>query len=559
MSILDTIFKFHYKITESDQSILERIESTESIQEEILAYFKAADYPIITSKTLFFYCVILANSLEENQVNIMDIASSLSVRIADLNQLRYELIINELIEKGFIERRNNNKRNEQRSVSVEFNIYNSILLDKGLEAKNDRIEDINELAIKAKSFLENIESKKISLTFGVQKLKELAQTIESPFVQFIQKYEISDAEYIIIMICLWDYLADPNDHKVSVNRILDDIFSHNDSSKLFKLKQSFLFGNNELLKKNLVEVVNEEEMRSNNFIKLHSRVLDIIRLDSKVSVQQKTFNELTKVEEKDIPTLFYNTKVEAEFQKMKSLLEPDKFKLVLENFEKAQLPSHSNILLYGESGTGKTEMAKSLSVGKMVFSIDVSEWKSMYYGRSQQLVKEHFKKFAKMCEAYPFQCVMILNECDSLLGKRLDNANSSTDETSNAIQSMLLESIEQLPKGSLLIATTNMSNLLDDAFSRRFLFKIHVDLPNYETSFNIWKHYLSGYSDELYSKLGRLGLSGGFISNIAKKVTIDKIILGNDVTENTIYNWAIEETNYNKKANPMGFQKAGKY
>lgn len=558
MSILDTIFKFHYKISESDQSILERIESTEAIQESISNYFKAADYPIITGKTLFFYCIILGNSLENNQVDIMDIASSLNVRISDLHQLRYGIIINELIEKGFIERRNNNKRNDRREVSVEFNIYNSILLDKVLEAKNDRIEDINELAIKAKSILEDIENKKISLTFGVQKLKEFAETIESPFTQFIQKYEMSDPEYMIILICLWDYLADPNDHKVSINRVLDDIFSHNESSKLFKLKQSFLFGNNELLKKQLVESANEEEMRSNNAVKLHSRVLDIIQLDSKVSVQQKTFKELTKVEEKDIPTLFYNTKVEAEFHKMKSLLEPENFKLVLENFEKAQLPSHANILLYGESGTGKTEMAKSLSVGKMVFNIDVSEWKSMYYGRSQQLVKEHFKKFAKMCEAHPFQCVMILNECDSLLGKRLDNANSSTDETSNAIQSILLENIENLPNGSLLIATTNMNNLLDDAFSRRFLFKIHVDLPNQETSFKIWKHYLNGYSAALYLKLANLGLSGGFISNIAKKVTIDKIILRGEVTENTIYEWAVQEANYNKKSNTMlGFQKAG--
>lgn len=557
MSILDTIFKFHYKITESDQSILHQLESTESIQEEIFAYFKAAEYPIITGKTLFFYCVILANSLENNQVDIMDIASSLSVRISDLHQIRYGIIINELIEKGYIERRNNNKRNDRREVSVEFNIYNSILLDKELEAKNDRIEDINELAIKAKSILENIESKKISATFGVKKLKEFAQTIESPFTQFIQKYEMSDPEYMIIMICLWDYLTDPQDHKVSVSRVLDDLFSHNESSKLFKLKQSFLFGNNELLKKQLVESANEEEMRSNNAVKLHSRVLDIIQLDSKVSVQQKTFKELTQIDQKDIPKLFYNTKVEQEFCKMKSLLAPENFKLVLENFEQAQLPSHANILLFGESGTGKTEMAKSLSVGKMVFNIDVSEWKSMYYGRSQQLVKEHFKKISKMCEAFPFQCVMILNECDSLLGKRMDSTNSSTDETSNAIQSILLESIEQLPKGSLLIATTNMNNLLDDAFSRRFLFKIHVDLPNQETSFKIWKHYLKGYTDDLYNKLSNLSLSGGFISNIAKKIAIDKIILGGEVTENTILEWAVQEYNYNKKTNPMGFQKAG--
>lgn len=560
MSILDNIFKFQYQLSKEFQEVSTLTQTTLPTQKKIAKYFLKANYPEIRGNTLFVFCTILSISLEENCVDNMAVAAALNIIRNDLVKFRYELIVNELIEKGYIEKRNSySRRNERREVMVSPEIYEAILLDKELKKNEITVDDLYGLTITAKNYLEEIENGKVTLSIAVSKLKDMSSRIQSPFTKFIKNYEIGEIEFFVMMICVWDFLNEPNDHKVSVNRILDSVFDKKNASQLFRMKQSYMFSFNQLFDKKLIQKVDKDEMVSDNSIKLHDRVLEIIETDPRVTLQQKTFKELTQIEEKDIPKLFYNTKVEAEFQKMKSLLEPEKFKLVLENFEKAQLPSHANILLYGESGTGKTEMAKSLSVGKMVYNIDVSEWKSMYYGRSQQIVKQHFKRYAKMCEAYPFQCVIILNEADSLLGKRMDTANSAVDETSNAIQSILLESIENLPKGSLLIATTNMNNLLDDAFSRRFLFKIHIDLPNYETSFQIWKHYLSGYSDELYSKLGRLGLSGGFISNIAKKVTIDKIILGDEVTENTIYDWAIEESNYNKKSSPMGFQKQGKY
>lgn len=558
MSILDNIFKFQYQLSKEFQEVSTLIQTTLPTQKKIAKYFLKANYPEIRGNTLFFYCTILSISLEENCVDNMAVAATLNIIRNDLVKFRYELIVNELVEKGYIEKLNStySRRNQRREVMVSPEIYEAILLDKELKKNEITADDLYGLAINAKNYLDEIENGKITLSFAVLKLKELCYRIESPFTNFIKNYEIGEVEFLVMMICVWDFLNEPNDHKVSVNRILESVFDKKNASQLFRMKQSYMFGFNQLFDKKLIQKVEREEMVSDNSIKLHDRVVEIIETDPSITIQQKTFKELTQIEEKDIPKLFYNQKVEVEFQKMKLLLEPDKFKIVLENFEKAQLPSHANILLYGESGTGKTEMARALSVGKMVYNIDVSEWKSMYYGRSQQIVKEHFKKFSKMCFAYKNQCVMVLNEADSLLGKR-NTANSATDETSNAIQSILLESIENLPNGSLLIATTNMNNLLDDAFSRRFLFKIHVDLPNYETSFQIWKHYLAGYSDDLYSRLGRLGLSGGFISNIAKKVSIDKIILGGEVTENTIYDWAIEETNYNKKSNPMGFQKAG--
>jgi AAA+ superfamily predicted ATPase len=559
MSILDNIFKFQYQLSKEFQEVSTLTQTTLPTQKKIAKYFLKANYPEIRGNTLFFYCTILSISLEENCIDNMTVASALNINRNDLVKLRYELIVNELVEKGYIEKRNSSysRRSERREVMVSPEIYEAILLDKELKKNEITVDDLYGLTITAKNYLDEIENGKVTLSFAVLKLKELSNRIDSPFTKFIKNYEIGEAEFLVLMICVWDFLNEPNDHKVSVNRILDSVFDKKNASQLFRMKQSYMFGFNQLFDKKLIQKVDREEMVSNNSIKLHDRVVEIIETDPSITIQQKTFKELTQIEEKDIPKLFYNTKVDAEFQKMKSLLEPEKFKLVLNNFEQAQLPSHANILLYGESGTGKTEMARALSVGKMVYNIDVSEWKSMYYGRSQQIVKEHFKKFSKMCFAYPNQCVMVLNEADSLLGKR-NTANSATDETSNAIQSILLESIENLPNGSLLIATTNMNNLLDDAFSRRFLFKIHVDLPNYETSFQIWKHYLAGYSDDLYSKLGRLGLSGGFISNIAKKVAIDKIILGDEVTENTILEWAVQESNYSKKlSSPMGFQKAG--
>jgi SpoVK/Ycf46/Vps4 family AAA+-type ATPase len=63
--------------------------------------------------------------------------------------------------------------------------------------------------------------------------------------------------------------------------------------------------------------------------------------------------------------------------------------------------------------------------------------------------------------------------------------SGNVDQTENAIQNIILEEMENLD--GILIATTNLTENLDKAFERRFLFKIRFDKPTLEAKTNIWK------------------------------------------------------------------------
>lgn len=232
MSIIKTIFDLNQQISKRNLSVDELSERTLQQQTEIANYFQKANYEPIEGRTLFFFCLILANSLEYQTVDITAIAASLRIKRIDLIHLKYEIIVSELVAKDYIERINMHRHNESREVIIEPRAYNSILQDLDLEPKTNWVEDLNGIALKSKNLLEDVESRKIDLKTAVIKIKEIAKRVESPFIRFLNKYTLSDVDYLIIMMCLYDYLNEPFDHQVSVNSILDTIL---DSVKFHKV------------------------------------------------------------------------------------------------------------------------------------------------------------------------------------------------------------------------------------------------------------------------------------------------------------------------------------
>ena len=77
------------------------------------------------------------------------------------------------------------------------------------------------------------------------------------------------------------------------------------------------------------------------------------------------------------------------------------------------------------------------------------------------------------------------------------------------------------------MATTNLIGNLDEAFERRFLFKIRFDKPSIESKKKIWKSKLEWLGEEeLNTFASGYDLSGGQIDNIVRKVTMDEVISG---------------------------------
>jgi SpoVK/Ycf46/Vps4 family AAA+-type ATPase len=186
----------------------------------------------------------------------------------------------------------------------------------------------------------------------------------------------------------------------------------------------------------------------------------------------------------------------------------------------------AKIILYGPPGTGKTMTALSLakSLKKQVLNFDCSKILSKYVGESEKNVRRIFDTYKELCVKTKTEPLLLLNEADQFLSSRSSEGGASADKMHNQMQNIFLEQIERFE--GLLVATTNMLENIDPAFSRRFDYKIEFEKPNLKQRVKLWQQALpeSAVYEENFdiNALASYPLTGGQIQ-IALKNTALKV------------------------------------
>jgi SpoVK/Ycf46/Vps4 family AAA+-type ATPase len=189
----------------------------------------------------------------------------------------------------------------------------------------------------------------------------------------------------------------------------------------------------------------------------------------------------------------------------------------------------ARIIFYGAAGTGKTITALALakSLKKQVLSFDCSKILSMYVGESEKNVRKIFDEYKELCTKTKTEPVLLLNEADQFLSNRVSGQISGSDKMHNQMQNIFLEQIERFE--GILVATTNLLDSIDKAFSRRFNYKIEFLKPNLEQRKTLWEKLLPSElpleKNFNVEKLAKSSLTGGqielVIKNTAYKLAID--------------------------------------
>ena len=180
----------------------------------------------------------------------------------------------------------------------------------------------------------------------------------------------------------------------------------------------------------------------------------------------------------------------------------------------------ARIIFYGAAGTGKTMTAYSLakSLKRQVLAFDCSKILSMYVGESEKNVRKIFDTFYELSEKTKTEPILLLNEADQFLGARSSGTITGADQMHNQMQNIFLEQIENFR--GMLIATTNLLENIDKAFSRRFNYKIEFKRPNREQREELWELMLpldAPYEKKFdLKKLAVYDLTGGQINLIVK-------------------------------------------
>ncbi len=180
----------------------------------------------------------------------------------------------------------------------------------------------------------------------------------------------------------------------------------------------------------------------------------------------------------------------------------------------------ARIIFYGAAGTGKTLTAHSLakSLKRQLLSFDCSKILSMYVGESEKNVRKIFDTYRELSTKTKTEPILLLNEADQFLSSRTSSMASSADQMHNQMQNIFLEQIEKF--SGILIATTNLLENIDPAFSRRFNYKIEFKKPSREQRYKLWEMMLpknAPYtSDFSIDELSSFALTGGQINLVIK-------------------------------------------
>ena len=253
--------------------------------------------------------------------------------------------------------------------------------------------------------------------------------------------------------------------------------------------------------------------------------------------------------------LFYNEREAGQMSRLASLLEPANFKDVQKRLSEMGMRKGFAVLFTGGAGCGKTAGVYELArrTGRDVFAVDMSQLKSKWVGDSEKIVKGVFDTYRRLCHKKENAPILLFNEADAIFSKRMENPQDSVDQMMNTIQNICLDAIENLD--GILIATTNLAgNFCDDAFSRRFIFKVEFDTPEADTRSKIWKSMVGGLSDEEADILGRdYTFSGGNIENIARKSAVGYVLSGKKADLCELRKYCDEEMLTSRQSRKIGF------
>ena len=259
--------------------------------------------------------------------------------------------------------------------------------------------------------------------------------------------------------------------------------------------------------------------------------------------------------------MFYNPTEQAQIERLTSLLSQENLPGVQERLASKGMRKGFACLFFGGPGTGKTETVLQIArqTGRDIMQIDIASMRDKYVGESEKNIKGVFIRYRELCRHCEVMPILFFNEADAIFSRRttIGDRNASVEKMDNAMQNIILQEMEELD--GILIATTNLTSNLDDAFERRFLFKVEFQKPGEEVKAKLWRSMLDNdlTDDEVHQLAVRYDFSGGQIENIARKCTIDFILYGQEPTFSTIEEFCKHEsikTRDKRPKVPIGFQ-----
>lgn len=185
----------------------------------------------------------------------------------------------------------------------------------------------------------------------------------------------------------------------------------------------------------------------------------------------------------------------------------------------------SHILLYGESGCGKTVIAEYLSlqvVKKGLREVGFADFGSKTPGENARQIRYIFKDAKEHNNM-----TLYFDECDAIL---MDRAKMGQDLKwmTEIVTELLIQTGKY--KGMCIFSTNHIDDI-DPAINRRLIAKIHVGVPEQRERELLWKQkwpkkFPLALTPAMVEQLGAIIITGAEIENTLIEAASDAIRLG---------------------------------
>lgn len=451
------------------------------------------------------------------------------------------------------------RRREETEYELSQHIYDYVLSQKSIP------KELLVVKIKENTFTEFLsdmdilndqkDAEKINYYYFIEKLKDLLNANKHfKLVEFaIKNFELVDS-FVFFDTILDAMKYGENNFHTNLQSTVDGFYQQQRDS--FQYINNFLEEKTPLNQLNLIEK-DAATFSNKHRIQLTQKAVSILKEWEGISLEfiEKKDKRLIYADQIQKRNLFYNTSEELQLEPIKKSLSNSSFLKLQNQLKSKNMNTGITTLLYGASGTGKTETVYQLAKkhNRPIFKVEISETKSMWFGESQKLVKKIFTDYNNFKKTQNICPILLFNEADAIIGKRKNAGSSSVSDTENAIQNVLLEELENFD--GILFATSNLVNNLDSAFERRFLFKVKFENPSTKNASKIWKNKLPILSTKEALQLAtQFPYSGGEMENIARKCLTDEIVFGRKPSFERIYSLCENEKwNNSKNTTRIGF------
>ena len=529
------------------------------------------------AKILQYLCRRFVKGVEETVV--LDILQD-NFKYEGYDYLRYLKVVKNLIDMGWLVQISFGQIKVQEVLELELlnsSVAPSIsllrLLEEGsleltlpdIKPYTDHLEylqdqfDVIELLYQMSTSKQGFNNNSLGLGRLKNKLILLSQRIEErlkittePIIveEFFKENKFDDREQIIFLALLKEEYSGGDGQFRDMNTLIE-LISLDEYDKI--RNRSLLEDGSKLISEEIIdyeEILNMFGGISRSFYLQEEILQKIIHPNKKKKVTKLKLDKLVEEQEifeylkptTDLSDVVLHPKTRELLETIIKQVDKDVFeKLKAWGIKDKRKGIDARIIFYGTPGTGKTMTAVSLakSLKRPILSFDCSKILSMYVGESEKNVRKIFDDFKILSKKAKVDPILLLNEADQFLGSRTEGAGSSADKMHNQMQNIFLEQIEKFE--GILIATTNLLDNIDKAFSRRFNYKIEFKKPNRKARKRLWHFMLPENADydEYFDveELSKHELTGGqidlIIRNTAYKVAVreESLFTMNDFME----------------------------